>query len=133
MEKYLSRIILFVSILCLLFFPLKTGWGTIGIGIAKAADAVLEWDANTEPQLAGYNIFQAERVGDHTTAWSLIGSVEKEATTYTIPDIDMTKNWAWLVTAFDDKGNESRVSNMVELVDKTPPMPPPNLRKAVIQ
>ena len=124
MEKYLSRVILFVSMLAVLFF---------GIGIAKAADVTLEWDANTEPQLAGYNVFQAERVGDHSTAFILIGAVDYNTTTYVILEVDTTKNWTWQVTAFDEAGNESRVSNMVELVDKTPPMPPPNLRKVIAQ
>jgi len=120
----LTRFILILSILILLFFA---------YGIARAADVTLAWDANTETTLAGYNIFQAERIGDHSTAWEKVGTVAKDVTEFTIADVDATKNYAWQVTAFDNAGNESRVSNMVELVDRTPPMPPPNLRKVTLQ
>lgn len=116
----LRRFIIFFSILFCIFFMAR--W-------ALSADVILEWDANTETTLAGYNVFQAERIGDHSTAWTLIGTVDKDTTTYTVVGVDATKNWTWTVTAFDAAGNESRVSNMIELVDHTPPMPPPNLRK----
>lgn len=97
-----------------------------GLSTAHAMDVVLQWDANTEPDLAGYKVYQADRDGDHTGPWAKVAEVTTNTHTLTVPD---GQNFAWLVTAFDTSGNESFVSNMVELMDRTPPYGPKNLGK----
>lgn len=87
----------------------------------------MEWGPNTESDLKGYNIYRAERTGDHSSAWKIIGTVPKETTTYT-DEID-GKNYAYMVTAVNDTDQESFPSNMVERYDRTPPMTLQNLRK----
>ena len=90
-----------------------------------AADVTLTWDANTEPDLTGYKIYQADRIGNATGAWAEIDT--SITNTYIVVGIDIANNYAWLVSAYDSQGNESFVSNMVELYDRTPPGPPINL------
>jgi len=89
------------------------------------ADVTLQWDANSEPDLAGYKIYQADRNGNVTGAWAEIDT--SVTNTYTVTGIDLAQNYAWLVTAIDTQDNESFVSNMVELYDRTSPGPPANL------
>lgn len=127
-KRFLKRAIIFLIAVTAIFFMARWAYSADTVS-ENGTSVTLEWDANTESTLAGYNVFQAERIGDHSTAWTIHGTVGKDVTTYTITNVDVTKNWSWQITAFDESGNESRVSNMVELVDKTPPMPPPNLRK----
>jgi len=93
-----------------------------------AADVTLQWNANTESDLAGYYIYQAERTGDKTTAWQKITPDPVTGTTFVVTGLD-DNNYAWLCTAVDTEGNESFVSNMVERYDRTPPGAPTDLRK----
>lgn len=97
-------------------------------GTALAADVTLGWDANTETDLAGYNLYQAERMGDKTTEWIFVVEIPAGMETHTVT-VDDNKNYAWLVTAFDLSGNQSFVSNMVERFDRTPPGHVKNLKK----
>lgn len=92
-----------------------------------AADVTLEWDANTEP-VAGYYIYQADRIDDHTSAWRRITPDLVIGLTFVVAGLD-DANYAWMVTAVDEPGNESFVSNMVERYDRTAPLAPTNLRK----
>ena len=101
--------------------------GVIAATTCMARDVTLQWDANEEQDVAGYTVYRAERQGDKTLAWEKVSDVE--TTTYT-DTVDGGKNWAWLVTTRDSAGNESFVSNMVELYDRTPPAAAQNLRKS---
>jgi len=92
------------------------------------ADVTLQWDANTETDLAGYYVYQADRIGNVTTAWQRITPNLITENTFVVTGLG-DDNYAWLVTAVDTAGNESFVSNMVERVDRTPPIAPTNLRK----
>ncbi len=93
-----------------------------------AADVTLQWDANSEPDLAGYYVYQADRIGDKTTAWVKITPDVILLPTFVVTGLD-DANYAWMVTAIDSSGNESFVSNMVERFDRTPTAAPTNLRK----
>lgn len=98
------------------------------ISWAFAADVTLQWDANTEPDLAGYLVYQADRIADHTSAWQKITPELITEPTFVVIGL-ADANYAWLVVAVDTEGNPSFVSNMVERYDRTPPLPPGNLRK----
>jgi len=99
----------------------------ISSALAWAGSVTLEWDPNSETNLAGYYLYRAERVDDHSLAWEKIAIIARDKTTYT-DEID-EKNYAWQITAFDTSDNESFVSNMVERFDRTPPCMIENLRK----
>jgi len=99
-----------------------------GLAVTGWADEVtLSWDPNIEADLAGYNVYRAERVGDHSLAWVKAGSTSKDVTTFV--DVVDGKNYAWQATAYNIDEQESFVSNMVERYDRTPPMEVKGLRK----
>lgn len=102
----------------------------LGLSVPCMADTTvtLVWDANAEVCLDGYNLYRAERIGNMTTAWEQVKTVAKEVVSCT-DVVEDGKNYAWLLTAFDTAGNESFVSNMIELYDRTSPLPVQNLRK----
>ena len=101
----------------------------VGLCLPCGADQVtLQWDANTEADLAGYYLYRAERIGDHTLAWKRIATIPKGTTNYD-DEID-EKNYAWQVTAYNMRNKESFVSNMVERYEQTQPMTLKNLRKS---
>ena len=92
-----------------------------------AADVTLQWDANTESDLVGYYVYQAERIGNKTTAWQRITPDPVTEVIFVVTGLD-SNNYAWMVTAVDSEDNESFVSNMVERYDRTPPGVPANLK-----
>ena len=71
---------------------------------AHAADISLQWDANTESDLAGYRVFVRTAGGSYdynNPDW------EGTTTTCTITDLDYYSDYYFVVRAFDDAGNES--------------------------
>lgn len=91
-------------------------------------DVTLVWDPNTEPGLAGYYVYQADRFEDKTGAWQKITPDLVTETIFLVTGLD-AGNYAWMVTAVDAAGNENFVSNMVERFDRTAPLAPKNVRK----
>ena len=98
----------FWILLCLVFLlPFKAqAWGIKG-----------SWDANTEPDLAGYNIFIATT---HAKASQKIGDIAEFSTEDTwfcyeetggIPDVIFGA-----ITAYDTEGRENGVSNIYYLL-----------------
>ena len=73
------------------------------VGFSWASNVTLNWDANTEPDLAGYYIYQALRMGDYTDAWQRITPDLITDTTYIVTGLD-NANYAWLCTAVDNSG-----------------------------
>ena len=90
-----------------------------------STNVTFQWDANTEADLAGYNIYQSDASGVYDVS-KLIGTVQA-------PTVQFTKNiedgtWYWVATAFDISGNESGYSNEVtDTFDTEAPLPPQNL------
>ena len=115
--RYSMKKVLFL-ILILVLFPV----------FAFAVDVTLEWDTNTEPGIAGYYVYQADRFEDKTGPWQRITPDLVTEVIFIVTGLD-NANYAWQVTAIDASGNESFVSNMVERFDRTPPLAPGNLRK----
>ena len=77
-----------------------------------------EWTANTEPDLAGYNMYRSladggpyQKIGSTTTPGYVDNTVEFDVVYY------------WVVTAFDEDGNESGYSNQVSNITETPAPP----------
>lgn len=87
-----------------------------------AATVTLNWNANTESDLAGYKVYQATSSGGYTATSTDVGKVTSK--TLTIPD---DGNRYFVVTAYDNSGNESVYSNEVSYLDKKKPVAPTNL------
>ncbi len=69
-----------------------------------AVDIQLTWDANSEPDLAGYRLFmrgEGESYDYSSPDW------EGTATTYTFQGLDETQNYYFVARAFDTSNNES--------------------------
>lgn len=86
-----------------------------------AAGAVkASWNANTEPDLAGYKIYYGLSSGNYTISIN-VGNV----TQYTVNQLTEGLVYHFVVTAYDTAGNESayspEVSAEIPLVDRTPP------------
>ena len=82
-------------------------------------DITLVWNANTEPDLAGYIVYQSERPSGGTwsdwimvpgiTASVLVPPTASPTYTVTVPNEDY--DYAFVVTAIDTSGNESGAGN----------------------
>jgi len=92
--------------------------------LAMAADVTFTWDANTEPDLAGYYLYQSNVSGGYIFGGgNHIASIPAgtETAILGIPE----GGWYWVLTAFDTSENESGSSNEVSLyIDETAPAPP---------
>lgn len=107
-----------ITILCILAMALTAS-------VASAATNVsFQWDANTEPDLAGYKIYRSATSGTYLPADKVWEGTEIQATENDVPD----GTWFWVCTAYDTFGNESVYSNeLTETLDTTAPGPPQNL------
>ncbi len=94
-----------------------------------AIDVQLEWDANTESDLAGYRLYHRLSGEEYTDYINIIAP----ATTITRP-YENGRHY-WVLTAYDTVENESDYSNeatvYLQEVDVTPPNAP-GLRVTVI-
>lgn len=90
---------------------------------AFAASAVGTWDANTEPDLAGYKIYYGTSSGVYGTPID-VGNV----TTYKVEALADSTNYCFALTAYDNSGNESDKGSEVCVTtgDFTPPDAPQN-------
>lgn len=83
-------------------------------GVCQAASNVtFEWDANSETDLAGYRLYQSQTSGVYT-----FGDGNQVATiltgTETVQIINISDGtYFWVLTAYDNDGNESGPSNEV--------------------
>jgi hypothetical protein len=75
---------------------------------AYAASVDLEWDANTEPQLAGYKIYWGTSSGNYAFSKN-VGNT----TVCTITGLDEGRTYYFAATAYDGTGAESDYSNQI--------------------
>ncbi len=89
--------------------------------MASGADVVLNWTANTEPDLAGYNIYRKTTSGE----WIKINPAIVQDATYTDPGLP-NGNYTYRITALDNAGNESgpsvEASVTVNILRPAPPL-----------
>ena len=80
----------------------------------------LEWTANSEADLAGYNIYRSLSDGG---LYTLLGSVPTGTEQFTDTTVEYDKNYYYVVTAFDNEvpRHESGYSNQVSFFKETPP------------
>ncbi len=108
----------FILILSSLFFCFQT--------FSYAADVTLGWDANTEPDLAGYKLYYkagsccAPYDGMHPTDPALDSPIDVgNVTQYTITGLSDTETYFFVVAAYDSDDNESGYSNEVTYIPST--------------
>lgn len=87
--------------------------------VVFAGSATLSWNANTEPDLAGYKIYYgtAARIGTDPKICTMCGYSTKvevgKITTYSINNLTNGQTYYFSITAYDTSGNESAFSSQV--------------------
>lgn len=79
----------------------------------STASLTLEWNANTEPDLAGYKIYGATSSGAYGAA---VATVPANATSFVATGLQPGVTYFFVITAFDTAGNESARSDQVSAV-----------------
>jgi hypothetical protein len=79
--------------------------------IVFAADAVLSWDPNTEPDLAGYKIYYGTVSGGYTQVISVGLTSTPAAPQYMVSNLNSGTTYYFSITSFDSSSNESGFSN----------------------
>ena len=109
----------------LLFFPLLIFFAS---SQGYAVDVTFEWDANTEPDLAGYRLYY--KTGSSGAPYDGTGATEGNSptdvanvTTYTLTGLTDGIDYFFVVTAYDTEDLESEYSN--EVTASTEPTPTP--------
>jgi len=98
------------------------------VAAAYAAVTNLAWDANTETDLAGYKLYQST-VGP-TGPFTYVKTIVKGTLATATADLPDGTYW-WVLTAYDNSGNESGYSNVVtRTIDTVAPAAPKNFRVA---
>jgi hypothetical protein len=85
---------------------------------SDASTVLLQWDPNTEQDLAGYKVYYS--ADSSPLAGSTPLDVQKQ-TTATISGLDPDKAYNLAVTAYNAAGQESSFSNVVTVAEQTPP------------
>ena len=81
-----------------------------------SADVQLEWDANSEPAVAGYKVYYG------TSSQYYSSSVDAgNATNYTLTGLEEGKLYYFATTAYDSSGSESGYSNEIAYKIGDPP------------
>ncbi len=76
------------------------------------------WDANQEPDLAGYKLYASTNPGVYAAP---IATLPKDVTAQQVTGLQLNTTYYFRVTAFDTSGNESHPSNEVSAVVGTSP------------
>lgn len=77
---------------------------------AWCAEITLQWDANTESDLAGYNVWYT----DDTEPKKYQETVSPDLTEYTVTNLRSGTEYSFHLTAFDTEALESADSNTVQ-------------------
>lgn len=83
---------------------------TLTVSAPTTSSATLTWDPNTDSDLAGYKIYQATASGAYGAA---LGTVPAGTVTYQATGLSANTTYFFVITAYDDAGNESSFSNEV--------------------
>lgn len=88
---------------------------------ASAQTVIVTWDANTEPDLAGYKIYYGTQSRTYDTIINIGADTIK-----LLNGFEVDKEYFFAVTAYDSAGNESEYSDEVSIVIKLKDKIPPN-------
>ena len=73
-----------------------------------SAEVTLAWDANTSPGIAGYKVYYGSASGSYSYVID-VGNV----TSYTVPNLQEGMTYYFVMTDYDNSGQESGYSNQV--------------------
>ena len=95
--------------------------------VMAGSDVKFEWNANVEPDLAGYRLYQSTTSGQYDFGdGNQIATIPAGTETISLTDVPDGKFY-WSLTAYDTLGLESGPSNEVSAtLDTTAPNPPGN-------
>lgn len=115
-----------------LFLTLILFFSLVSLTFAGTSNVTFEWNANNEPDLAGYKLYQSTTSGIYIFGLSNeVLNIPAGTATGTINVIDGI--WFWVLTAYDTEGNESGPSNEVTMtLDATGPDAPSGLTITII-
>ena len=104
LDKFFTKFWLIIAICCFILIG-------ISLFVEAGADRIgFEWDANTETDIAGYNIYVSYDSGG---PYELIGTTDKDTTEFWWYGILSGDDHYFVVTAFNDEALESGYSNEV--------------------
>ena len=83
---------------------------TLTVNAPASSSATLNWNANTESDLAGYKVYRATASGAYGAP---IATLTGNITSYVANSLQVGTTYFFVVTAYDNAGNESPVSNEV--------------------
>lgn len=106
-----ARYFLLILSLFLFFFTLFS-FSPLTVRTALAADITLEWDENSEPDIAGYKVYYGLESKNYTTTLD-VGNY----TTCVVSDLDSDETYYFAVKAYNTDGYESDYSNEVSNSD----------------
>ena len=110
--RYRQQIIRWKSLIIFL------GMGLLLAAPLKACTVEVSWNANTESDLTGYKVYYGTEPGVYYTSFD-VGNV----TEYEVSGLTIGTTYYFVVTAYDDNGNESDPSEEVPFyaADEEPP------------
>jgi hypothetical protein len=77
-------------------------------GGSRSVDVTLAWDRNTGPQTVGYILYWGTEQGVYPYSADVHGR-----TNHTVTELPSGRDFYFVVTAYDNRGRESRRSNEV--------------------
>lgn len=83
---------------------------TLTVSTPTTSSATLTWTPNTDPDLAGYKIYQATASGAYGAS---LATVSAGTTTYQATGLAANTTYFFVITAYDSAGNESSFSDEV--------------------
>lgn len=96
----------------------------MAISPCLASTVEVSWNANTEADMASYNVYQGN---------TLIGNVLHPTTKYTVNNL-VDGTYSFQVSAVDTSGNESIRSDAVSIkIDTTAPAKPTGIKALIIK
>jgi hypothetical protein len=93
-------------------------------------DVTLAWDANTEPDLAGYKVHRGIQAGIYDTIFDVpLDTLTNPLSPIYVDESLPDGTYFWTVTAYDTDSNESGYSTEVsKKIDTIPPSVPIGVR-----
>ena len=83
---------------------------TLTVNPPATSSATLTWNANTDPDLSGYKVYQATASGAYGAP---VVTLQGNVTSYVATGLQVGTTYFFIVTAYDTAGNESTNSNEV--------------------
>jgi fibronectin type 3 domain-containing protein len=83
---------------------------TLTLNAPATSSATLTWNANTEGDLAGYKVYRATSSGAYGVP---LATLQGNVTSYIATGLQTGTTYFFVITAYDNAGNESAFSTEV--------------------